>query len=313
MSVQAGSGLVEEPGWLNGVQTWIGRTEEAEEVLTPALIGRFLVTIGLPPSGIPTRNGDPAPTGMHWCVAPTALPGADLGFDGHPALGKILPPVPFARRMWAGGTIITEAPLRVGYPIRRRSTVVSIEVKEGRSGRLCFVAVDHEYRNGDELAVSERQDIVYRDASPGADSSRPPAPAPAWPTGSSRIIPTTPTLLFRYSALTFNGHRIHYDLPYARDVEAYPGLVVHGPLQATWMLIAAEQARGRAPNRFRFRGVRPLICGGAAHVTASETGAVLSVHDDEGATTMTAEAEWQGSGGERPGPSLLAQEAGGAL
>ena len=281
------------PVWLDRVHAWVGRAEEAEEVLTPALVKRFLVTVGLPPC-TPARDGDPAPPGMHWCIAPTALPGADLGPDGHPALGKILPPVPFARRMWAGGRIATAAPLRIGCSIRRRSTVSSIEVKKGRSGRLCFVAVDHEYRNGDELALTERQEIVYRDASPAAGGIRPPVSEPAELASVRQTIPTTPTLLFRYSALTFNGHRIHYDLSYARDVEGYPGLVVHGPLQATWMVLAAERARERVPSLFRFRGVRPLICGGNAHLVSTDDGSALSVHNDDGATTMTAEAEWQG-------------------
>ncbi len=270
------------------LQDWVGRTEEAEDVLTSALVQRFAAVLGLPSAR--AAAGDPAPPGIHWCLAMAVLPAGGLGEDGHPALGGFLPPVPSGRRMWAGGTIRTLGPMRVGATIRRASRVASIEMKEGRSGPLCFVAVDHTYSDGGAAVVSERHDIVYRGGGQAGAGQQQPCSLPE--TKAAVTVATTPTLLFRYSALTFNGHRIHYDLPYARDVEGYAGLVVHGPLQATWMLHLAQSLLGKVPEYFRFRGVRPLICGDVAGIGATrEVGALrLSVRDGEGGTTMLAEA-----------------------
>lgn len=272
------------------LRRWVGRTEQADELLTPALAHRFAVTLGADPDSM--RDGGPAPPGIHWCLCMTAAPAAELGPDGHPVLGGFLPPVPSARRMWAGGMVRTVRPMRIGATVRRRSQVTSVELKEGRSGRLCFVAVDHPYSQEDEAVVSERHDIVYRShASPSAPS---PAPHPARTQGQADAltVETTPTLLFRYSALTFNGHRIHYDLPYAQAAEGYEGLVVHGPLQATWMLQAAQRIAGQPPREFTFRGVKPLICGDVARVV-SEPGTLplrLAVLNGRGEPTMTAVA-----------------------
>ena len=275
---------------IKDLERWVGRTEEAEELLTPALARRFSATLGEAADGV--RDGGLAPLGIHWCLCAAAAPAAELGRDGHPALGGFLPPVPSARRMWAGGLVRTVRPMRIGAPVRRRSQVASVELKEGRSGRLCFVAVDHTYSEADEVVVSERHDIVYR--GPASPSGTPPAPhtAPMHCQADALTVETTPTLLFRYSALTFNGHRIHYDLPHAQAVEGYEGLVVHGPLQATWMLHAAHRIAGHPPREFAFRGVRPLICGDVARVVA-EPGTLpvrLSVLNGRGETTMTAVA-----------------------
>lgn len=270
------------------LQGWVGRTEKAEDVLTPALVERFAAVLDL--GSIGTAVGDPAPPGIHWCLAMAARPPAELGEDGHPALGGFLPPVPSGRRMWAGGVIRTLGPMRIGAIIRRTSRVASIEMKEGRSGPLCFVAVDHHYSEGGQALVSERHDIVYRGGGQaGADPQQLRSLAA---TDAAVTVATTPTLLFRYSALTFNGHRIHYDLPYARDAEGYAGLVVHGPLQATWMLHLAERLLGRVPGHFRFRGVRPLICGDPVRIEAVKKASALhlSVRDGQNGTTMLAEA-----------------------
>ncbi len=271
------------------LQDWVGRTEEAEDVLTPALVQRFAAVLDL--RGARAAAGDPAPPGIHWCLAMAALPVAGLGEDGHPALGGFLPPVPSGRRMWAGGIIRTLGPMRIGDTIRRTSRVASVEMKEGRSGPLCFVAVDHTYSDGGAAVVSERHDIVYRG---GGQAGEGPQQQPSSLPGAETAVTvaTTPTLLFRYSALTFNGHRIHYDLPYARDVEGYAGLVVHGPLQATWMLHLARDVLGKVPTYFRFRGVRPLICGDVARIEAMTEASVLRlrVRDSQGETTMLAEA-----------------------
>ncbi len=271
------------------LEDWVGRTEEAEDVLTPALVERFAAVLGL--RGVRAAAGDPAPPGIHWCLAMAALPVAGLGEDGHAALGGFLPPVPSGRRMWAGGTIRTLGPMRVGATIRRTSRVASIEMKEGRSGPLCFVAVDHTYSDDGAGVVVERHDIVYRGGGQaGAGPQQQPSNLPE--TEAAVTVATTPTLLFRYSALTFNGHRIHYDLPYARDAEGYAGLVVHGPLQATWMLHLAQGRMGRVPEHFKFRGVRPLICGDVARIEAMMEAGVLRlrVRDGQGETTMLAEA-----------------------
>lgn len=194
----------------------------------------------------------------------------DLGADGHPALNLNLPPVPLPRRMWAGGSLETHDRLRLGDKVRRVSTIADIVRKEGRSGELWFVAVDHDYLTDRGLAIRERHDIVYREtARPGTsrDAQMQPAPpAPVRPVARSWTLATPSTLLFRYSAITFNGHRIHYDLPYATAEEGYAGLVVHGPLQATLLFNLASTVSGAVPKVFRYRGIAPAIAGNALTV-----------------------------------------------
>jgi 3-methylfumaryl-CoA hydratase len=233
------------------LQDWVGRTETAEDILTPRLAREFNATLD---------REDASLLGIHWCLAPPAAPSATLGADGHPARGGFLPPVALPRRMWAGGAVTFHDDLRVGDPITRHSRIASVTMKQGRTGVLCFVDVDHEIHTPRGLAITERQDIVYRAAaSAPADNGNPPGhnigATPKW----RQPMQVTPVLLFRYSALTFNGHRIHYDLPYATQVEHYPGLVVHGPLQATLLLNFAAQRAEKPPRRFTFRGLSPLI------------------------------------------------------
>jgi 3-methylfumaryl-CoA hydratase len=189
---------------------------------------------------------------------------AGVGPDGHAAKGEFLPPVPLPRRMWAGGSIETRGPLRVGETVRRRSVIADITLKHGRTGALCFVSVDHEYASERGMALIERHDIVYREATDAmAKAPPPPEPKPPEPKPADLAwqVEATPTLLFRYSAMTFNGHRIHYDQPYVTGVEGYPGLVVHGPLQASLMFNLAAVLGGRRPRHFRYRGLTPLIAG----------------------------------------------------
>ena len=236
------------------LRSWIGRIEEAEDVVTPRLVTEFRATLEFHLA--PVAEGD-APLALHWCLAPPAAPAADLGPDGHPTRGGFLPPVPLPRRMWAGGLIETYAPLRVGDRVRRRSRIEDVAFKPGRSGRLCFVSVRHDYETSRGLALTERHDIVYRDAA----AIRPAEPTERPPADLSWTIEPSPTLLFRYSALTFNGHRIHYDQPYATGVEGYAGLVVHGPLQATLLFNLATTLAGRAPARFAYRGLSPMTAG----------------------------------------------------
>lgn len=247
------------------LRSWIGRSSEAEDLITPRLIGGFRATFApyLAPSG-----KDEAPLGLHWCLAPDAEPMAGLGPDGHAAKGSLLPPVSLPRRMWAGGELELRAPLRLGDKVLRRSTIADIAPKEGRSGPLCFVTLRNEFSTARGLALSERHDIVYRDSpAPGSP------PSPAARSEQSRAerswrVPASPVLLFRYSALTFNGHRIHYDEPYATGAEGYPGLVVHGPLQATLLLNLVASAGATMPFRFRYRALSALIAGPAFEVQA---------------------------------------------
>ena len=236
------------------LRRWIGREETASDRVTPALVDRFRATLGLSPASLAARS--PAPRLIHFCLCAPASPTEALGEDGHPARGGFLPLVPLPRRMWAASDIAFDGDLFIGDEVRRRSTIADVAVKAGRSGALCFVTVDHAIESGGAIRVRDRQTLVYR----AADAPVVPNPVPLAPYGEEvAIMEPTPTLLFRYSALTFNGHRIHYDRPYAVEVEGYPGLVVHGPLQASLLFDMAARRAGRSPDRFAFRGVSPLF------------------------------------------------------
>jgi len=237
---------------IEALQPWLGRTETKEDVLTPGLINKFRATLS---PHLWNGAGD-VPLGIHWCLTLDAVPNASLSKDGHGARGEFLPPVPLPARMWAGGDVTHLAPLKVGQTITRRSEIKDITAKQGRSGSLVFVAVEHEYSNGSDICIREQQTIVYRDiTAPKAEKRSPVAPDPK--ALRSSLTPDS-VLLFRYSALTFNAHRIHYDHTYATETEAYPGLVVHGPLQATLLLNLAADALNDSPRRFSFRGLAPL-------------------------------------------------------
>ncbi|WP_261535305.1 HTD2 family dehydratase [Burkholderia multivorans] len=238
---------------------WIGRREDSGDRITPAPIRLLRATLDdAEPSALP----DVLPPLWHWLYF---LPGerqSNIGIDGHPRRGGFLPPVALPRRMWAGGRLQFLRPLAVDTPIQRRSTIANVQSKSGRSGQLVFVTVLHEIGDAHGVAIREEQDIVYRDAPPPAAAGTPaPAPQPA-PTDEqySRIVTPDPVLLMRFSALTFNGHRIHYDRPYAMEEEGYPGLVVHGPLIA---MLLMEELRRRHPDKtiraFDFKAVSPLF------------------------------------------------------
>ena len=235
---------------------WLGRTSEQSDVLTPALLRRFRATFDLP------GDDAAAPDGIHWCLCLPDAATADLDGDGHPARGGFLPPVELPRRMWAASALTFHAPILAGDVIARRSTIARIEAKHGASGRLVFVDIDHATHAAGNLAVAERQTLVYREAAgpsaPDVQHTAVPSSGPGWD-WQLNLTPD-PRLLFRYSALTFNTHRIHYDQPYAAAVEGYAGLIVHGPLIATLLLGLAAQGLG--PNRlasFAFRSVAPAI------------------------------------------------------
>lgn len=236
-------------------RAWIGRTRTATEVLDPEPARRLQATLGRPAT---IAADDALPPAWHWLHFHDVVAAGELGPDGHPRLGVVMPPVPLPRRMWAGGTLGFHAPLRLGRPTTRTSTFTAIEEKHGRSGSLIFVTVDHELRQDDRLCVSERQDIVYREM-PTEAVTVDPEPAPTDGTVSTGWTLDS-TALFRYSALTFNGHRIHYDADYCRQVEGYPGLVVHGPLIATLLLDLAVR-HDRPLGRFTYRARSPLFAG----------------------------------------------------
>jgi 3-methylfumaryl-CoA hydratase len=250
---------------------WIGRNTTREEPLTYRLLEQFRATLDgtLAPLDVPP--------GVEFCLAPDICAPGLLGRDGHPRTGIFLPDLPLPRRMWAGGRIDRIAPLAEGDIVTRKSAIEDVRFKSGRSGRLGFVTVRHIYAVDAATRIDEQQDIVYReDPAPDAPAPRLPE-ADAWPDAQGWDVTTTPTLLFRYSALTFNGHRIHYDAPYAREVEGYDGLVVHGPLQAIWMQNLAATLLGLAPRRFDYRGTAPLICGQPVRVEAAEASGGLSL------------------------------------
>lgn len=267
---------------------WIGKERTVEDVVTPRLAASLAAILDEPAN---FATGAPAPTGIHWCLCPDVAPMSGLGADGHPARGDFLPPVPYPRRMWAGGELRFSGDFQVGDTVRRTSRIDDITVKHGRSGSLCFVQVSHAYETPRGLALSERHDIVYRqmESTPGAAKASPSPPRDA---DRQIMVEAGPVLLMRYSAATLNGHRIHYDRDYCVNVEGYPGLVVHGPLQATLLLHLARQAKGGAyPAKFAFRGVSPLFDGQSFTVNAgSATPLDLWVADATGRTTMTATA-----------------------
>ena len=244
---------------LEQLRGWIGRTEEAQDAIAAAPLRGLAAT--LDQGDAPPALGDAAPPLGHWLYFLPQAPQSQIGADGHPQRGGFLPPVPLPRRMWAAGRVQWEPgnPLRVGDAARRVSRIESVTHKQGRSGAMVFVTVRHEVHNAHGLCLSEEQDLVYRAAANPND----PAPAPtAAETGAPwrrEVVPSS-VLLFRYSALTFNGHRIHYDREYATQAEGYPGLVVHGPLLATLLTdLARRHAPGRAMRRFEFRAVRPTF------------------------------------------------------
>ena len=276
---------------IDHLRSWIGREDVATDLVTADLVRKFRATLDCPPGDLDA--GTLAPRLIHFCLAQPAAPTSMLGEDGHPQRGGFLPPVPLPRRMWAGGKFVFHDELRIGDTARRVSRILDVTVKEGRTGTLCFVTVQHSVDVGGRPILVETQDIVYRDLDSVAPAaSKPVAAAPAG--AHTRRVDPTPPLLFRYSALTFNGHRIHYDFPYATEVEGYPGLVVHGPLQATLLLNFATELRGAPPVRFSFRGQSPLFHTAPLTLNAQEEGDGMKLWTarEGGPVAMAAEVFW---------------------
>ena len=270
---------------------WIGREQRQTDRLDEALAARWCATFdrAVPADGVMQQ-------GIHFCLCTPEAPTAMLGEDGHPlrsnAPDSFLPPVPLPRRMWAGSSIAFHAPLSIGAQIERTSRIESVTPKSGSRGEMVFVEVSHETRADGDLAVREVQSLVY------LETLAPDAPLSPPPTGEARfdyrawdtveVVAPSEALLFRYSALTFNTHRIHYDAPYAREVERYRGLVVHGPLTASLLL----QMLPQPASRFTFRGLSPAIAGETLHLTMrdGEGGIEMGAFAADGRQVTKAEA-----------------------
>lgn len=271
---------------------WTGRSETATDLLRPFPADALAATLDRDET---YPEGVALPDLWHWLYFLPLHRLSESGRDGHAAKGGFLPPVPLPRRMWAGSRFRFLRPLTIGAEATKTSTIARVEPKQGRSGPLCFVTVSHDVRQDGQHCIAEEHDIVYReDPAPGAPA---PVAQPA-PEGSdfSRTIHPDPVLLFRYSALTFNGHRIHYDRQYVTEVEGYPGLIVHGPLIATLLTDLVRRHESHAAmRRFAFRALRPTFDLNPFFVNGEPSAdgrqVKLWAHDHEGWLTMQAEAE----------------------
>ncbi|WP_426956889.1 FAS1-like dehydratase domain-containing protein [Muricoccus radiodurans] len=266
---------------------YIGRQEVRDDSADPRLATGMAATVGR------SLDGDEWPPLWHWLLFQDWRMPEELGPDGHPRRGGFLPPVhDLPRRMWAGGRVTFQAPIRTGDALTRTSTILSVTEKAGGSGRLVFVTVQHAVVGPRGPVLEEEQDIVYR-GTEGAAVRAAPA-APAWPDAAEASLVPDPVMLFRYSALTGNGHRIHYDHPYVTGEEGYPGLVVHGPLQATLLARHALDIAGAGERlaRFAYRGRRPCFDGRRLALLGRRDGSALRLEtrDEDGATCQEAEA-----------------------
>ena len=275
---------------------WIGHEDISHDRVDDGLAARWIATLDREAAA-----GRTVPQGLHWCLCTPDAPTATLGSDGHPRRednpGSWMPPIALPRRMWAASKVEFLAPITLGAAIERRSAIQSITAKQGGSGPLVFVDVAHETRADDQLSVRETQSIVFRDAAPaGAPPSPPPPGEGRFDPGewdAHRMLVPDEALLFRYSALTFNSHRIHYDLPYATREEGYRGLVVHGPLTATLLLdLARRQFGDNALTSFALRGLSPAICSEELHLALRGDGALveLGAFAADGRAVMSASA-----------------------
>ena len=272
---------------MNELQSWLGKSTNSEVILDAAQANHMVVTLDRAPT---FQTGDPLPPAWHWLYFHDLVKASDLGQDGHPKLGLILPPVPLPKRMWAGGSFAFHTPLRLGDKVQRTSVIRSITAKEGRSGLLYFVVVEHTLTTGGVLNLVEEQTIVYRELASETQVSN----AQAAPTNADyqQVYTLNSTALFRYSALTFNGHRIHYDVDYCRTVEGYPNLVIHGPLVATLLLDLYYVQQQQPLHWFRYRAKSPLFLPYSFTVNGKSDGGNtrLWASNYEGGLAMEAEA-----------------------
>ena len=241
---------------VNELKSWIGNDEIAFDEVSQSLEARFRATLDEDPGN--PQKGEIASSGLHWALAPAVVKSSLLGKDSHPKKGEFLPPVPLPRRMWAGCRTHFLKPLKIGDLVKKRSSVVDINLKDGKSGLLCFVTANYEFFVDDQLMIKEDHDLVYRDYNKEDKTRFVKNDLPFVKSDYEEKIFAHPTMLFRYSAITFNGHRIHYDYPYSTEEEGYKDLVFHGPLQATLMLRAAEKYKKAKVKSFSHRGVAPV-------------------------------------------------------
>jgi 3-methylfumaryl-CoA hydratase len=274
----------------NDFREWIGRTETLDDPMS--VTQARSVQCMLDDTTRELDSGDPLPLPWHWFYFLPRAAQSMLDDDGHPRRGGFLPPIPYPRRMFAGARMRLHRPLALGRPAQRQAQIRDVVLKSGKSGSLAFVTVGLRFVQDGALCVEEEQDIVYRE--PGARVAPPvAAPWPALPPGSeAREWRPDSRLLFRFSALTFNAHRIHYDRPYASEVEGYPGLVVHGPMTAVMLLRLAQEMSGRQPTSFDFRGLTPLFDLGSIRLVATPAdGRIeLQAQGPGGAAAMAASA-----------------------
>jgi 3-methylfumaryl-CoA hydratase len=280
------------------LKDWIGRVEVTTDVVTATPYSALAATLDWPSSTMQRRpsEGTALPCLWHWLYFLPLYPQSEIGEDGHAKRGGFLPPVSLPRRMWAGSDFVFHQPLFIGDKLERTSTIVDVKEKSGRTGHLIFVKVRHELRrNGSQdVALTEHHNIVYRAAAAPDDVAAPPIAAPTEFDWQCTVVPDD-VLLFRYSALTFNGHRIHYDRQYVTQIEGYPGLVVHGPLIATMLMDLLQRQLSQAVvQTFEFKAVRPTFDIHPFSVQGKVASDGLSVHlwacDHEGWLTMDATA-----------------------
>jgi 3-methylfumaryl-CoA hydratase len=259
---------------MTDLSNWIGRELVTSETLDAMQLTKMAATMDRPLS---FNKGEKLPAGWHWLFFNQLEAQANLGPDGHPRRGNFLPPVELPRRMWAGSRLHWHAPFLAGHTVTRTARVLDVTEKAGKSGQMIFVKVGYTYRDGQTVLLEEEHDIVYRDDPPrDANATAVTAKAPdklvfEREGAHLRKVTPDPVLLFRYSAVTFNGHRIHYDADYVRNVEGYPGLIVHGPLIATFALdfIEFDLAPGRSIEKFSFRMKKPTFDYAPFHLHAS--------------------------------------------
>ena len=258
---------------------WIGRSVTRHDSVTPRLAAEFRAAMA--PFLFDPPQAEHCPPGLHWGLAPATPRTGDCGPDGAEAKGQFMPPIPLPRRMWAGGSIETLQPFRIGQQIKRVSTIASVKPRDGKTGLLVLLSAVHEFSADGELLLRERQDLVFRGSTPLLTK---PQDTPDAVAAGDWTVEASPLLLFRFSAFTFNGHRIHYDAPYAME-EGYPGLVVHGPLQAALMLNLAATRLGAVPRHFGYRCVAPLFGGKTFGVSFDAASTSTRIIRDDGVTT----------------------------
>ena len=278
---------------IDGLRQWIGRKMEHTERVSAAWCNRLALTLDRDAN---LEDGDPLPPLWHFITHQPLIATSELDIDGHAKRGEFLPPVGLPRRMWAGSRFTFHGDIHLGDEVTKVSTVDGIEMKQGRSGALCFVSVNHTLSVAGEVRITEVQDLVFREAPTNGSSLSKAASAESKEAQFGRVVKPSEILLFRYSALTFNSHRIHYDREYTTGVEGYPGLIVHGPLTATLLADLAIDETGERLSSFSFRGSAPLFDTAEFEISGSREGSDVELWAStaDGSVAMTAFATLAG-------------------